>query len=1006
MLLSLLACLPLAAADTPAGEGSDVPPVELAPDATTYTGRPIAQRSLEAPNGGLPQESLEPLLRVQQDGVYNPQDVRRDIALLYRVADFEQVEVDVEPAVAYDAEGNPIAAVDVTYRVYPPPRIDHLVLKGNRHLSRRAVLAALDLERDDAFYAEDAPSLARHLTETYARAGWPDAKVKLATEATKVPGRTDLSVEIEEGEANRIGALDLHANDALSLARMKWILARHGLRPGHVWTEKQLADGREALLDATRKAGWYEARVTAEVDATTPRTASTLAVVPDPGRRFTLDLAGATDVSAKELVTALELERGVRLTRSWGEDAGHSLTEQLHDDGYLAAETDVRLTETPGSITVTVTGARGPRHRLRHVTFTGAETEADRVWSKKYLDGAFREAATDTLKRRRITQADVDRALVAMQEFYRSQGYLRAHLERTTFAPAPAGKRRSVPVDVTIQVAAGPRATLRDVQVADAAEGIDAQGPFDDLVGKPLNPAEIDARTRRLVEAHAERGYLDADAHAKVTVSEDGTSADVTVQVRTGPVVYLRSVLIRGYRRTRRLVLEREVDLAAGDPLVPSRVEDIRRRLYDLGMFNRVDVTPSGDEDRVKDLLITVEEKQNLHFEAGGGIATDQGVKLFLRAGHRNLFGLGHRLTAYGQVGIGWVGDGWTPDWAAPEWRAALRYEAAHVPTRGERLAVDILFNEQQQQPLYRLQRSGGGIGLLLRLGAHGRAEFGYKVQFRELLDVDPGVLIANDPWLNELGVTDLADPQPRLPSAVRAQSGLGLDFVADLRDDPFNPHKGGIGTLSFDLADRLLTDVSFLRMEGSWTSYVPFDGFLALFRLRGGIGLLPDANTALPLEDRFVLGGGATFRGFALDSMGPANLVSQEKIDYGTLLGPLLDYSTRGAPARWVPTGGDSMGVLTAELWIPFEKLGLASWSGTNVAVFTDIGNVWLVSNPSATSSQVQGTDPLLRWSLGIGLRRSTVVGPIQVDVGFNPQRLTDRGETLARVHLSLGAL
>ena len=40
---------------------------DTAPAAVRYTGRNVSQLSLVAPEGGLPAESLEPLLRVQQD---------------------------------------------------------------------------------------------------------------------------------------------------------------------------------------------------------------------------------------------------------------------------------------------------------------------------------------------------------------------------------------------------------------------------------------------------------------------------------------------------------------------------------------------------------------------------------------------------------------------------------------------------------------------------------------------------------------------------------------------------------------------------------------------------------------------------------------------------------------------------------------------------------------------------------------------------------------------------
>jgi hypothetical protein len=108
ILLGLLAGLGWAAEP-------EVPPAPVEADVagTSYTGRLVALRTLVAPRGGLPDEDLEPLLRVRQDRPYDPQDVRQDITILARVGDFEQVEVDVEDWVATDEAGNPVPAVRV-----------------------------------------------------------------------------------------------------------------------------------------------------------------------------------------------------------------------------------------------------------------------------------------------------------------------------------------------------------------------------------------------------------------------------------------------------------------------------------------------------------------------------------------------------------------------------------------------------------------------------------------------------------------------------------------------------------------------------------------------------------------------------------------------------------------------------------------------------------------------------------------------------------------------------
>ncbi len=974
------------------------------PAAVRYTGRVVALRSLVAPGGGLPAESLEPLLRVQQDTLYDPQAVRQDIAVLHRVLDFARVEVDVEDWVAFDADGQPVPAVKVEYRVYPPPRLAEVHIRGARALSRRELLGVVGREPGDPFFPEDRERARIAVEAAYVALGYPNATADVTT-TTDVDGRVSLDLAVVEGAPHRVTAVRIRDGGALTPSRVRWMLGRAGLGKGRPWTDAALRDARESLTAALRAKGYYEGRVVVQVDPEASGGAR-LVVLVDPRRRWAIDRDGTGLPPKARIVSQLELREGPRLSRRYGEEAGRTLTEALRRASHLQARVDVAVEESESRVMLRVTGAAGPRHRLGT-----AEFEGDPQYTDRYLTGALKEASPDLIGRGRISPEAVDEALEVLQEFYRSQGYLSAELTRVAFEPrAAAGRRRSrvVPVDIAVRVDAGPRTVLGHYEVQGegvAESGVDVDELFDELVGEPLNPAEVEARSRRLVEALNEKGYLAADARASTVVSEDGSTADVQVIVTTGPMVYLRSVILRGHRRTRRSVIEREIDLRAGDPLAPSRVAAIRRRLYELDLFSRVSAELVGDEDRVKDLIVEVEERPNLHAEVGGGVATDLGVKLFARGGHRNLFGLGHRFTLLGQAGVGWVGDGWALDLLTPEWKAAARYEAPNIPARGERVALDVTFNEQQQEPSYRLERSGGGLGVLLQLGEKGTAELAYRVQFRRLLDVDPGAIVPGDPWLDELGLSALDDPSPVLPSAVRPQSGLDLSFVLDLRDDPFNPTRGGVGSLLVNVTDEVLSDLTYLRAEASWAWWAPIGGFGLQGRVRGGAAWVPGGESTLPLEERFRLGGGASLRGFALDDVGPANEVAREHIDFNDGLAPIVAYGGRDAASRWVPTGGDAMALGSLEFRVPFERIGLKKWAGTQLALFADVGNVWFLE-PDVTDSMARGLDPALRWSVGFGFRRATVIGPIQVDVGFNPARLADRDEDLVRLHVSLGAL
>ena len=77
----------------------------LAEDVPWYVGLPVAQVSLEAVRGSLPGENLEPLLNVKQDLPYQANDVRSDLAMLYRVGQFAARVRAVRPPEPYKGKG-------------------------------------------------------------------------------------------------------------------------------------------------------------------------------------------------------------------------------------------------------------------------------------------------------------------------------------------------------------------------------------------------------------------------------------------------------------------------------------------------------------------------------------------------------------------------------------------------------------------------------------------------------------------------------------------------------------------------------------------------------------------------------------------------------------------------------------------------------------------------------------------------------------------------------------
>ncbi len=982
-------------------------------DLPWYVGQPVEMVSLEASDGGLPGENLEPLLNVKQHSLLEPYQVRADLAVLHRVGQFAAVEAHVEPWVGYDDEGMPFQAVRLVYRVRPPPRIRRLGVAGARAATQREILAASGLSKGDPFYeAQDETAVTERLRLFYAKEGFPEASVTLET--TRVDSRrVDLSLQISEGAPQLLTALHLVGVPTRVQAAASRTVRRPRLRPGKRYVREAVVEARDELEDLMRARGYPEADVRALLAAEDGEQGDAqLTMVVRPGKHVEVSVRGVS--ARRRLVQQVQEQLVGQVSDEILRETEARLKRDLQRQGWLDAEVSVVATDVRQDRLVTVQVDRGARHVLEAMSFDGAE-----AFTERYLADAMREASPEVIGRGYATPDEVDRALEELVEFYRSQGFLDASLERQALV---SGERRAlgrVPVDLTVAVAEGPRTMLRGMDL----EGEPCPGSravvegAADLVDGPLDPSAMDRLAREIAAACWDEGYLDADVAVRSELDSRNASAHVWFLVEPGPMVVLRNTIIQGHAHTRRPVIEREIALRVGEPVTRSGLLATRLGLYDLGLFRRVETVLIGDEDRVKDLLVVVEEHPRILFDVGGGASTDQGVRTFARATHRNLWGSAHKLSAVAQAGLSYRGDEWALDTTTPEWRAGLRYEAPNIPGDGQRSFLDLLLNEEQQHSTYRLARSGGGVGVRTDVGKNGSLIMDYRLEWRRLEDVDPGVLIENDPWLPLLGLPDSPvavdeafDPtawdDPMVPSTARISSGPGFLLVTDARDDPQNPRRGVRWMLEARLEDGVLSTAPFVTTRTQLQTLMPLGPMGLLLGVQAGMGQVLEVGTTLPLEERFRLGGAGSMRGFERESLGPRNRLAAYDPGFPPEIGPVLEYLRQGDPYRWVATGGDAMLLATVELKLPFPMLGLRGWDDAALVGFADVGNAFLLEDLVETTSMQEGGEPFLRTGVGVGFRYHTALGPLQLDLGLNPWMMEERDEVPYRFHLSLGTL
>lgn len=204
------------------------------------------------------------------------------------------------------------------------------------------------------------------------------------------------------------------------------------------------------------------------------------------------------------------------------------------------------------------------------------------------------------------------------------------------------------------------------------------------------------------------------------------------------------------------------------------------------------------------------------------------------------------------------------------------------------------------------------------------------------------------------------------------------------------NPSSGTIMRVDLRHASPIVgsnKDASFNRATFDATYYTPAMGGLLVARLRAGTVLgsrlnLTANNTPrfIPLQERLYAGGPNSVRGFRQNEMGPAIYIPN-RIDTTVVDDTLQIWKadTLIASERTVPTGGDNVIVANIEL----RRRAPAYPELVQYALFIDAGQVW---NRGRAGTGVNFSD--IRVTPGVGLRVFTPVGPVRVDVGYNPYR------------------
>lgn len=596
----------------------------------------------------------------------------------------------------------------------------------------------------------------------------------------------------------------------------------------------------------------------------------------------------------------------------------------------------------------------GPRFTLGTVIFDGNAREPnDKLF--EYVVGPTRERYSKLEKKLPFVAADMQEGAGLVQRLYIAEGFLDVVIDppRYTF------HRETSTVDVVIPIHEGQQYFFGSVSFSGQTiyDAETLRGQMFDLLRQPYTEARVADIPRRLEAYFKARGYYDVKVAAS-SAPEEAVNSRVPVQVAitAGAVYRFDGITVTGLDRLHPSYVVKRFSKLRGKIYSPDVLDERFRTLMRTGLFNLVQIRPVPVDGHLLRLDISAEEAKSKELGFLIGYGTYEGGIAGVQYRDRDLFGYGRPLTTSIEVsGRGYRGD--------------ILYEDPFF------FDTDFSFKARLAAFTFRFDgytkfELGGRLDLTRKITKYDEAGVSFAVRHVKIIDAEikPIFLGDEDYFVNTLGFTN----------------------TIDMRESPYVNPRGFLVNNTLDLASSAFgSDIEFIRGTIRVGYYLPFgpkpltpgvvedktgtplqrwfqQSSIAFGARAGIIHSLtvsgPAEATAIPIDERFFIGGSDTVRSFGYRDLGP--------------------HDPKGHPI-----GGEFFTVFNVEYTFPiFGEL--------QGALFTDAGNL-------LPTSEEPGLDDM-RYAVGVGLRYKLPVGPIRLDYGVNPDPRAD--EDFGAFHFSFG--
>ncbi len=917
------------------------------PPAPDWEGRTVGRIVFDPPDQPLPLIDLEKLLPFHPGSVLKSADVRAAMQKLYQTGRYMDVAIEGEPDL------NDGGSMIVRITTQPAYFVSRVSFNGvSEPPTRGQLLTAAKLELGRQFDEGDLEQAKENIEERLRANGLYQARIHTRVERDPQTEEVQIHFDLETGDRARFDGVKIAGNlmrtESKIIRETRW---RRGfgpiLLPG--WreaTESVVQRGINRVLDGLQHGDHLQARVTLErLDYHSETNTVTPSLSIDSGPALVVRTMGAK-LSSGKLRQMVPVYQERTVDRSLLVEGRRNLLEYFQSEGYFDATVDFEeFLPASGHEEIQYQVMLGPRSKLVDVGISG----------NKFFDSAtlrdrilISPARFPRNRFGRFSQKMLDRDLESMRDLYHANGFREADISATT---ETAYKNKNGDIAVQIAIQEGPQWKVEKLTIEGAPES-DLEylnSVLQSTAGQPFSESNIASDRESILSYYFNNGYPDASFDWTQARGSSEYQVNLTYTIHTGKRRFVRNVLVRGLETTRPSLVDSRITLRPGDPISQNKIAESQKKLYDLGIFSKVQTAiqnPEGEEDS-KYVLFDVDEANRYSFNAGVGAqlgrigsgvttfdepagATGFSPRVSLGISRLNLFGMARTLSLQTRF-------------STIEQRAVLSYTAPQFSgNENLTLTVSGLFDLSHDVRTFAARRWEGSMQLAQRLTRANSMQ--YRFTYRRV------------------SISDLVISPELIPlfSQPERVGTISATFIQDRRDDPINSHRGIYNTIDSGIAlGKLGSESEFTRLLMRNSSYHPIGKEIVFARtLQFGWIQRIGGQPEIPLAERFFGGGATSNRAFPENQAGPRDLETG------------------------FPLGGNAILMHSEELRFPLVGDNLGG------VLFHDMGNVFSeVGDISFRFHQKNNQDfDYMVHGFGFGLRYRTPIGPVRVDFSLSP--------------------